>query len=80
MILCSCCTIRQADLTDAIRALRKENPNAQITPNRVYRHIGLKPDCMECAPLLVRRINILSAEIIVKEEILRGQDVPRRLK
>jgi hypothetical protein len=35
---------------------------------------------MECAPLLVRRINILSAEIIVKEEILRGQDVPRRLK
>lgn len=80
MILCSCCVIRQADLADAIRALRRENPNAQVTPNRVYRHLGMRPDCMECAPLLIRRINVLSAEIMIREEILKGEDIPRRLK
>jgi len=80
MILCSCCVIRQIDLANAIRALLKENPSAQITPNRVYRHLGKRPDCMDCAPLLVRRINILAAEITVKEEILKGQDIPRRLQ
>ncbi len=80
MILCSCCVIRHTDLAAAIRALRQENPKAQITLNRVYRHLGKRPVCMDCSPLLVRRINILSAEIIVREEILKGQDIPKRLK
>ena len=80
VILCSCCVIRQEDLKDAIRALHKQNPSAQITPNRIYKHIGKTPSCMECAPLLVRRINILAADIIVREEVLRGQEIPRRLR
>ena len=80
MILCSCCVIRQDDLRDAVRALVAENPKAPITLNRVYRFLGKTPDCTDCSPLLTRRISILAAEIIVKEDILRGQDIPRRLK
>jgi len=80
MILCSCCVIRQNDLRDAVRALVTENPRAPITLNRVYRFLGKTPDCTDCSPLLTRRISILAAEIIVKEDILRGQDIPRRLK
>jgi len=80
MIICSCCVIRQDDLAGAVRALRKENPNAQITPNRVYRALGKRPVCNDCASLIVRRINITAADIIVREELHRGQDVPRRLR
>lgn len=80
MILCSCCVIRQDDVREAIRALIARNPAAPVTPNRVYRQLGKTPTCMDCAPLLVRRINMLAADIIVREQILKGQDIPRRLK
>ncbi|WP_136657745.1 hypothetical protein [Nitratireductor sp. XY-223] len=80
MILCSCCVIRQDELRAAVRALITENPKAPVTLNRVYRHLGRKPDCMDCSPLLTRRISMISADIIVREDILRGQDIPRRLK
>jgi hypothetical protein len=80
MILCSCCVIRQDDVREAIRALVAQNPRAPVTPSRVYRQLGKTPTCMDCAPLLVRRINILAADIIVREQILKGQDIPRRLK
>jgi hypothetical protein len=52
MILCSCAVIRETELRDAIRVLHKENPSAPMTPNRVYRQIGRKPDCMACSPCL----------------------------
>jgi len=80
LILCSCCVIRESELEEAIRSLREQNPNAQITPNRIYREIGRKPECAECTPLLLRRINLLATSIMVNEEVLKGQDFPRRLK
>ena len=80
MILCSCCVIRQEELRTTVRALLSQNPKAPVTLNRVYKHLGRKPDCTDCSPLLTRRINIISAEIIVQEDILRGQEIPRRLK
>ncbi|MCB1389718.1 MAG: hypothetical protein KDK12_11355 [Rhodobacteraceae bacterium] len=79
MILCSCCVIRQKDLAEAIRALRRRNPAAPVTPNRVYKELGKTPTCMDCAPLLIRRINVLSAEIMIREEMFKGQEVPERL-
>ncbi len=80
MILCSCTLIRQADLKPAIRKLHAANPAAPITPNRVYRTLGKKPTCMVCAPLLTRRIYKAASEVIVQENILGGDEEPRRLK
>lgn len=80
MIICSCAVISDKEVREAIRLLHKNNPSAAITPSRVYKAIGRKPSCMECAPLLVRRIYKIGYEVTVNEDILKGQDVPRRLK
>jgi hypothetical protein len=80
MILCSCMLIRQDELREAIRALHRENPNAPITPNRVYRRIGRTPTCMVCAPLLIRRIYRIANDVIIREGIHGGDDEPRRLR
>ncbi len=80
MILCSCAVIRQNEMRDAIRELIEKNPKAPVTPNRVYRQMGKSPDCTDCAPLLTRRIQMIYTDIVVNENILKGQDVPRRLK
>jgi bacterioferritin-associated ferredoxin len=80
MILCSCAVIRQDEMRDAIRELVRKNPNAPVTPNRVYKQMGKTPDCTDCAPLLLRRIQMIYTDIIVNEKILKGQEPPRRLK
>lgn len=80
MIICQCCVIRAEELKSAVRTLLQSNPNAQVSPNRVYKLLGKKPNCTDCAPLLIRRINQFAHEIAVNERILKGQDMPRRLR
>ncbi len=80
MIICQCCVIRTSELKSAVRELINSNPKAQVTPNRVYRQLGKSPTCAECAPLLIRRINQFAHEIAVRENILKGQEMPRRLQ
>lgn len=80
MIICSCAVITEAEVREAVRVLHRKNPKAAITPARVYRQIGRTPSCMDCAPLLVRRIYKIGYEVVVGEDILKGQEIPRRLK
>lgn len=80
MIICQCCIIRTEELKDAVRLLLKSNPNAQVTPNRVYKHLRKSPTCGECSSLLIRRINQFAHEVAVRENILKGQEIPKRLR
>lgn len=79
MIICQCAVIREAEVETAIRSLREKNPKAQITQSRLFKELGKKPDCTDCAPLLNHRITRITADLQLKD-YLKGDDIPRRLK
>lgn len=53
MIVCSCAGIRSDDIRTAIAWMRASDPTAIVTPGKVYRALGRKPDCGDCMSLFV---------------------------
>lgn len=60
MIVCSCAGISSADITRAIAWMRAADPQAIVTPGKVYRALGKTPDCGACMRLFV---NSMRAEL-----------------
>lgn len=79
MIICQCAVMREDEIERAIRALLEKNPKAQITQSRLFKEMGVKPDCTDCAPLLNHKITRIAGEVTLSG-MLRGGEVPRRLK
>ncbi|MCJ7874699.1 hypothetical protein [Phaeobacter sp. J2-8] len=63
----------------AIRALLEKKPKAQVTQNRLFKELGVRPDCTDCAPLPNHKITRISSEVTLSG-MLRGGEIPRRLK
>ena len=53
MIICHCRGITDADVHAAIDWMRAADPDAIITPGRLYRALGKSADCGSCMPLFL---------------------------
>jgi bacterioferritin-associated ferredoxin len=52
MIVCSCNLITSKDIAEAVVTLRSNDPFVVITPAVIYRHLGKRPSCGNCLPLI----------------------------
>lgn len=48
MIVCSCNVLTEARILEAARALAAEDPTRPITPGRLFRRLGARPNCGTC--------------------------------
>ncbi len=53
MIICHCNSIADADIHAAVDWMRAADPDTVITPGKVYRALGKRPDCGSCLPLFI---------------------------
>ena len=53
MIVCHCRNITCSDIHAAVDWMRQADPETLITPRKVYRALGLEPDCAGCLPLFL---------------------------
>jgi len=54
VIVCSCAVITDHDIRDAVAWMRASDPKTLITPGKVYRALGRRPDCGGCVSLFVQ--------------------------
>jgi bacterioferritin-associated ferredoxin len=54
MIVCSCTMITSKDVAEAVAALRTKDPFVVLTPGLIYRHLGVRPSCGSCLPLITK--------------------------
>ena len=53
MIICHCTGITDTEIHSAIDWMRAADPDTIITPGKLYRALGRKPDCAGCLPLFI---------------------------
>lgn len=53
MIVCHCTGISDRDIHSAIDWMRAADGETLITPGKVYRALGRRPDCGGCLPLFL---------------------------
>ncbi|MFC4668826.1 bacterioferritin-associated ferredoxin [Seohaeicola nanhaiensis] len=53
MIVCHCNTISDHEIRAAVDWMRAADPATLITPGKVYRALGKRPDCGGCLPLFL---------------------------
>ena len=58
MIVCSCAVITSDDISRAIAWMRAAAPDTIITPGKVYRALGKRPECGCCISLFVARMRM----------------------
>ena len=46
--------ITAKDIAEAVSALRTKDPFVVLTPGLIYRHVGKRPSCGNCLPLIAR--------------------------
>jgi bacterioferritin-associated ferredoxin len=61
MIVCSCTLITSKDIAEAVVSLRSNDPFVVITPALIYRHLGKRPSCGNCLPLIAWATSTTSA-------------------
>ena len=44
--------ITAKDVADAVASLRTADPFVVLTPGLIYRHLGKRPSCGSCLPLI----------------------------
>jgi bacterioferritin-associated ferredoxin len=54
MIVCSCSLITSKDIAEAVAAIRTAQPFVVLTPGLIYRHLGKRPSCGNCLPLITK--------------------------
>ncbi len=53
MIVCHCRQVTDQTICSVVDTMRQSNPDLEITPGKVYRDLGLTPDCGGCLPLFL---------------------------
>jgi hypothetical protein len=46
--------ITSKDIAEAVAALRTKDPLVVLTPGLIYRHLGKRPSCGSCLPLITK--------------------------
>lgn len=62
MIVCSCSMISSEDIAEAVASIRTADPLVVLTPGLIYRHLGKRPSCGGCLPLITRIMVSLDEE------------------
>lgn len=62
MIVCSCSMITAEDVAEAVNAIRTADPLVVLTPGLIYRHLGKRPSCGSCLPLITKLMVALDEE------------------
>ena len=70
MIVCHCARIRDSEIRAAVAWMRASDPHGLITPGKVYRALGKRPDCGGCVSLFVNTLR--ADENMPVPPILRG--------
>lgn len=58
MIVCSCAVITSEEIHRAIAWMRAADPDTIITPGKVYRALGKRPECGGCLELFVATMRV----------------------
>lgn len=58
MIICSCAVISDQDIRNAIDWMRVSDPKSVITPGKLYRALGKRPNCGGCLSLIVETMEV----------------------
>lgn len=53
MIVCHCNAITDTDIRAAVDWMRASDTDTLITPGKVYRALGKRPECGGCLPLVL---------------------------
>ena len=53
MIVCHCSRITDTDIRNAIEWMRAADTDTIITPGKIYRALGKRPDCGGCLPIFM---------------------------
>lgn len=53
MIVCHCNQITDQEIRAAVDWMRAADPHTIITPGKVWRALGRRPDCGGCLPLML---------------------------
>ncbi len=62
MIVCSCSMITSDDIAEAVTSIRTADPLVVLTPGLIYRHLGKRPSCGGCLPLITKMMVSLDEE------------------
>jgi bacterioferritin-associated ferredoxin len=79
MIVCSCSVITSDDIHRTIAWMRAASPDTLITPGKVYRALGKRPDCGGCISLFIatmRQNRRTAVPSDLPEELLGLRDLP----
>ncbi len=52
MIVCSCNVLTKARVVATAEALSRDNPARPVTPGRLFRALGARPQCATCFSLI----------------------------
>jgi len=77
MIVCSCAVITSEDIHRAIAWMRAADPDTIITPGKVYRALGKRPECGGCVALFVATMRVDSNTAVPVEP---PADLPAELR
>ena len=70
MIVCHCTSITDKEIHAAVDWMRASDPDTVITPGKVYRALGKRPDCGGCLPLFVATMSMCGSFEVPQQ--LRG--------
>ncbi|MBD9525885.1 MULTISPECIES: bacterioferritin-associated ferredoxin [Paracoccus] len=76
MIICHCSQISDHDIRAAVDWMRAADPEAIITPGKVYHTLGKRPDCGSCMPLFLDTMR--HCDNLAVPPILRGLRATRK--
>jgi bacterioferritin-associated ferredoxin len=57
MIVCHCNAISDQDIRAAVTWMRAADPMTMVTPGKVYRALGKRPDCGGCLSLFIETMS-----------------------
>lgn len=81
MIVCSCSRVTDTDISQAIAWMRASDPYTLITPGKIYRALGKKPECGACIRLFVDRMRAdTNLAVPVELQNLRRQPAAARVE
>ena len=63
MIVCHCRPLSADQIREAAASLHIEEPDRVLTPARVFRRLGTRPDCGGCLPLFLRVMRSVGADV-----------------
>lgn len=74
MILCSCNVLTRKRIVAAAEALVAEDPTRPVTPGRIFKALGGRPQCGTCFPLIREMLADTGILITCPEPLASGAE------